>query len=144
MKRVEELTLKWIDGDILPGETDELDRLLAGDPLARRVQVKRFSMRVRSGLISFGLIVVVTCSHAAPPESERADTLRGPLTVHPSNPRYFAAPDGRAVWLTGSHAWATVQERGVEDSAAHSLPSHRCRVPLTDCQHNRLWRHRLT
>jgi hypothetical protein len=38
----------------------------------------------------------------------------GPLTVHSKNPRYFAGPDGRAVWLTGSHTWATVQERGVE------------------------------
>jgi hypothetical protein len=40
MKRVEELTLKWIDGDMLPDEADELDRLLAGDPLARRVHVE--------------------------------------------------------------------------------------------------------
>ncbi len=38
----------------------------------------------------------------------------GPLKVHPTNPRYFAAPDGRALWLTGSHTWATIQERGIE------------------------------
>ncbi|WP_168566121.1 DUF6298 domain-containing protein [Crateriforma spongiae] len=38
----------------------------------------------------------------------------GPLTVHRSNPRFFSTPDGRAVWLTGSHTWATLQERGIE------------------------------
>ena len=38
----------------------------------------------------------------------------GPLTVHPDNPRYFANPEGQAIWLTGSHTWATLQERGIE------------------------------
>ena len=38
----------------------------------------------------------------------------GPLRVHPDNPRWFARPDGQAVWLTGSHTWANFQERGVE------------------------------
>ncbi len=37
----------------------------------------------------------------------------GPLRVHPDNPRWFASPDGRAVWLTGAHTWAAFQERGV-------------------------------
>ena len=38
----------------------------------------------------------------------------GPLRVHPDNPCWFARPDGQAVWLTGSHTWANLQERGVE------------------------------
>ena len=38
----------------------------------------------------------------------------GPLRVHPDNPRWFVTPNGRAVWLTGSHTWANRQERGVE------------------------------
>ena len=37
-----------------------------------------------------------------------------PLRIHPDSPRYFAASDGRVVWLTGSHTWANFQERGVE------------------------------
>lgn len=37
-----------------------------------------------------------------------------PLRIHPDNPRYFAASDGRVVWLTGSHTWANLQEPGVE------------------------------
>lgn len=38
----------------------------------------------------------------------------GPLTVHPDNPRYFMDGGGRAVYLTGSHTWANIQERGFE------------------------------
>lgn len=36
----------------------------------------------------------------------------GPLRVHPTNPRYFADPLGRAVYLTGSHTWTNLQDRG--------------------------------
>jgi hypothetical protein len=36
----------------------------------------------------------------------------GPLRVHPTNPRYFADPRGRAVYLTGSHNWNSFQDRG--------------------------------
>jgi hypothetical protein len=32
------------------------------------------------------------------------------LRVHPTNPRYFADPTGRAVYLTGSHAWYNLQD----------------------------------
>jgi len=46
-------------------------------------------------------------------KEERSQTM-GPLRVHPSNGRWFARPDGNAVWLTGSHTWANRQERGVE------------------------------
>ncbi len=39
---------------------------------------------------------------------------KGPLTIHPRNPRYVADRDGNAIFLTGSHTWAARQERGVE------------------------------
>src|SRR5690606_13746261 len=32
-----------------------------------------------------------------------------PLAVHPENPRYFTDGTGRAVYLTGSHIWYTIQ-----------------------------------
>ncbi len=35
----------------------------------------------------------------------------GPLRVHPDNPRYFCDPDGRAVYLTGSHTWGNMQDQ---------------------------------
>ncbi len=38
----------------------------------------------------------------------------GPLKVSTDNPRYFADLDGNIVYLTGSHTWASFQERGLE------------------------------
>jgi hypothetical protein len=34
----------------------------------------------------------------------------GPLVVSTDNPRYFAKPDGTAVYLTGSHVWNNFQD----------------------------------
>ena len=39
----------------------------------------------------------------------------GPLHVHPTNPRYFADGSGAAVYLTGSHTWASLQDLDVND-----------------------------
>jgi hypothetical protein len=36
----------------------------------------------------------------------------GPLRVSSDNPRYFADPSGRVVFLTGSHYWKNVQDDG--------------------------------
>ena len=36
----------------------------------------------------------------------------GPLRVHPKNPRYFADASGRAIFLTGAHTWANLQDSG--------------------------------
>jgi len=36
----------------------------------------------------------------------------GPLRVHPQNPRYFADGNGRAIFLTGAHTWANLQDTG--------------------------------
>ncbi len=35
---------------------------------------------------------------------------RGPLQVHPTNPRYFTDGSGKAVYLTGSHTWDTLRD----------------------------------
>jgi hypothetical protein len=35
-----------------------------------------------------------------------------PLRVHPSNPRYFTGGNGKAIYLTGSHTWSNLQDRG--------------------------------
>jgi len=43
-----------------------------------------------------------------------AEPAKGPLRIHPENPRYFTDGSGKAVFLTGSHTWANFQERGVE------------------------------
>ncbi len=50
-----------------------------------------------------------------------AGEATGPLRVHPTNPRYFTdgtkSPDGslRAVYLTGSHTWSSLQDGGIID-----------------------------
>jgi hypothetical protein len=36
----------------------------------------------------------------------------GPLQVHPANSHYFVAPDGKVVFLTGSHTWNDFQDMG--------------------------------
>lgn len=47
--------------------------------------------------------------------------MKHPLRVHPDNPRYFAdgttTPEGglKAVYLTGSHTWANLIDRGPDD-----------------------------
>ena len=34
----------------------------------------------------------------------------GPLKIHPSNPRYFTDQTGKAIYLSGSHYWYTLQD----------------------------------
>lgn len=41
--------------------------------------------------------------------------LTGPLHVSTENPRYFADPAGRIVYLTGAHTWSTLQDYGFAD-----------------------------
>jgi len=37
---------------------------------------------------------------------------KGPLRVHPTNPRYFTDGSGQAIYLTGSHTWNNFQDGG--------------------------------
>jgi Family of unknown function (DUF6298)/Putative collagen-binding domain of a collagenase len=41
-----------------------------------------------------------------------ADKAKGPLRIHPGNPRYFADWSGKAIYLTGSHTWNNLQDSG--------------------------------
>lgn len=64
----------------------------------------------------------------------------GPLRVHPLNPRYFRDGSGQAVYLTGSHTWATLQERGYAGTTPNfDYPAYL--AFLQTFQHNcmRLW-----
>ncbi len=44
-----------------------------------------------------------------------AAPARGPLRVSAENPRYFADPAGKVVYLTGLHTWANLQDQGAVD-----------------------------
>jgi hypothetical protein len=46
----------------------------------------------------------------------------GPLRVLPSNPRWFADPSGKAVYLAGSHIWQSLQDNGLIIRGATSNP----------------------
>jgi len=61
---------------------------------------------------AFLLLVLSTAALAANPSA------RGPLKVHPDNPRYFATPDGRAVLLVGAHTWNNLIDMGPADPPA--------------------------
>jgi hypothetical protein len=50
-----------------------------------------------------------------PDGTARTSPASGPLRVHPKNPRYFTDGSGRAVYLTGSHTWTNLIDRGPSD-----------------------------
>lgn len=47
-----------------------------------------------------------------PLTARAVESAPGPLRVSSANPRYFAEPSGRIVYLTGSHVWANMQDFG--------------------------------
>ncbi len=49
-----------------------------------------------------------------PPRNDRA--TYGPLRVCAANPRYFEDQRGQPLFLTGSHTWATLQERQLPET----------------------------
>src|SRR5262245_19507582 len=69
------------------------------------------------------LLCLVAVSPAGSPAADVKQTAekpgraaKGPLRVHPTNPHYFTDGSGRAVYLTGSHTWNTLQDWGTNDS----------------------------
>lgn len=72
------------------------------------------------------LLVCAWCTSTATSgdtlEPEKRRPAKGPLRVHPENGRYFTdgsrAADGglKAVYLTGSHTWANLIDRGPSDT----------------------------
>ena len=65
--------------------------------------------RTRTVLTSVAVLCLTIVFGTSPLLAEPSPAI-GPLTVHPTNPRYFADPTGRAVYLTGSHTWSNLQD----------------------------------
>lgn len=65
-----------------------------------------------------GLVFVILGVHAVSAVAADRSPCKGPLRVHPRNPRYFTDGSGKAILLAGSHTWRSVQE------AAISLPAN--------------------
>jgi hypothetical protein len=47
---------------------------------------------------------------------EGGTALHGPLRAHPDNGRYFTDDSGVAIYLTGSHTWANLQDIGLAET----------------------------
>jgi hypothetical protein len=65
----------------------------------------------------------------------------GPLRRSPDHPNYFADAEGNAVYLTGSHTWATMQDMWVQDQPRRNMDYDGFLTMLTDYGHNflRFW-----
>jgi hypothetical protein len=68
---------------------------------------RMFAEKIRPWLI---LTSVCLCATAFAAQRKPAT---GPLRVLPSNPRWFTDGSGKAVYLTGSHTWYTLQDNGL-------------------------------
>jgi hypothetical protein len=67
----------------------------------------RFATRLVYALRPIGILTLWLALVAGSVCSLGAEPAKGPLRVHPDNPRYFT--DGsRAVYLTGSHTWSNL------------------------------------
>jgi hypothetical protein len=71
-----------------------------------------------AGLLSLAAATPGLPSAPTPARPAGAEAAMGPLRVHPANGRYFADPRGAAVYLTGSHTWTSLVDRGSTDPPA--------------------------
>ncbi len=94
----------------------------------------RFGQRVRVWTIVCLMPLMSWTAMAATPAA-------GPLRVLPANPRYFTDGSGKAVYLTGSHTWANLQDIGLTSPpSAFDFPAY---LDLLERHHHnfiRLWR----
>lgn len=80
----------------------------------------------RSGRTATKTLILVLLSNAlalnpalaAATDQAKPPPARGPLRVHPTNPRYFTDDGQRAVYLIGSHTWDNLQDMGETDPPA--------------------------
>jgi hypothetical protein len=68
---------------------------------------RREFIRLTGGMLTSAVIVSRQAS------GQWVKPATGPLRAHPSNPRYFTDGSGRAIFLTGAHTWANLQDTGI-------------------------------
>lgn len=65
-----------------------------------------------ASLLALGTALLAgSVTHAADP----SQPAKGPLRVHPANPRYFTDGSGKAIYLTGAHMWNNLVDMGRSD-----------------------------
>jgi hypothetical protein len=69
--------------------------------------------------------------------------MNGPLRKNPQNSRYFTDDSGEAIYLTGSHTWAVMQEMWPENEPRHEMDYDAFIQMMADNQHNflRFWQY---
>lgn len=89
-------------------------------------------MRTHLVRLVFGMLPTALCVPGATIVSQPGDNIavdagglqlkpdersagRGPLRVHPANPRYFTDGSGRTIYLTGAHTWNNLVDMGRAD-----------------------------
>jgi hypothetical protein len=96
-------------------------------------------------LTAFVLLMV---GHITRADSGKPAKAAGPLQVHPTNPRYFADPSGRPIYLTGSHTWQSLQDGILTGYTTVTQPfDYTGYLNLLQANHHnfiRLWRWELT
>jgi hypothetical protein len=102
------------------------------------------------------IIIVIVCSKTPqlstaqepgkPLARVRAAKATGPLRINPANPRYFTDDSGRAIYLTGSHTWANMLDRGHSNPPAAAFDYDKYMKWMVDHNFNfmRLWTAELT
>src|SRR4051812_14236397 len=60
----------------------------------------------------------------------------GPLRHNPVNPRYFTDDSGKAIYLTGSHTWAVLQDIWLEGTERKNTDFEGFLTMLQDHDHN--------
>jgi hypothetical protein len=65
-------------------------------------------------LATFAILGTPTAAVEPPGATKPGRAAKGPLRVHPTNPRYFTDGSGLAVLLTGSHTWGNLQDYSYE------------------------------
>ena len=73
----------------------------------------RYSMLTQPLLVLASIVLATVCSSVVAAGEKAAAT--GPLRPSVSNPRYFTDGSQKAIYLTGSHTWANLQEMGTID-----------------------------
>lgn len=83
--------------------------------LSAQVTRRRYLQAVATigiALIASGPIHERVVAEVPSDTNATATLAKGPLRVHPENPRYFTDGSAEAVYLTGSHNWYNLQDAG--------------------------------
>lgn len=89
---------------------------------ANKINLRKFAFVIFFTTLILVTFVLLSCWENSEtkgrPASRRDNNFilpNGPLRVHPSNSRYFTDQSGRAIYITGSHTWLTLQDRSLSE-----------------------------